>query len=197
LLVLLASETVAYSAPREGARCELEARPSQTRRSIRAEREARDAPMSSLERTLKRTIASWLGTPYRWGMDERRIGADCSGFIKHVLAKTLGVELPRTSRWQFDIGEPVGQDVLQPGDLIFFDTKNTGDVNHVGIYAGKGKFAHASLTKGVVYEDLDRQYFQKAYLGARRIPLDSLPIDRASTATTKKPRTSFELHASL
>jgi cell wall-associated NlpC family hydrolase len=52
---------------------------------------------------------------------------------------------------------------------VFFDTANSGHVTHVGVYAGKGQFAHASTAKGVVYADLDARWCKDVYRGARRV----------------------------
>jgi cell wall-associated NlpC family hydrolase len=118
---------------------------------------------------LKDTISPWLGTPYLWGGTEKKKGTDCSGFTKGVNHEGFFVELPRVSRDQYRTGRAVDQKELQAGDLVFFDTKDVGNINHVGIYAGDGEFAHASSTRGVVYDKLEKKYFQKAYRGARRI----------------------------
>jgi cell wall-associated NlpC family hydrolase len=110
----------------------------------------------------------FLGLPYRWGgMSERR-GLDCSGFVKVLFAK-LNIELPRTSREQFDVGENVGADNLEPGDLLFFSSDGITP-NHVGLYIGDNRFVHAEKKAGhVIVTTLNRPWYIKHFLGARRI----------------------------
>jgi cell wall-associated NlpC family hydrolase len=67
------------------------------------------------------------------------------------------------------VGISVRLDDLRPGDLVFFDTYDLGRVSHVGIYTGDGKFAHASMSRGVVYDELSSRYFRRAFRGARRV----------------------------
>ncbi|MFR1384289.1 MAG: C40 family peptidase, partial [Clostridioides difficile] len=50
----------------------------------------------------------------------------------------------RTTYSQINVGVPVSQDQLQPGDLVF---PHTG---HVGIYVGNGQMIHAPQTGDVV-----------------------------------------------
>lgn len=114
-------------------------------------------------------VTAWLGTPYRWGNATRGVGTDCSGFTRSVYLQAFALDLPRTSRDQYRTGMSVPLDGLRAGDLVFFDTRDVGQVSHVGVYAGEGRFAHASSSRGVVYDKLDASYFRHAYRGARRI----------------------------
>jgi cell wall-associated NlpC family hydrolase len=116
---------------------------------------------------LEKTIKPWLGTPYRYGHEERRRGTDCSGFTSAIAWEAFRVELPRSSRDQRRVGERVKRAQLRPGDLVFFSMGGKKGVNHVGIYMGGGKVAHASRSRGVVYDDLDD--YRKEYRTARRV----------------------------
>lgn len=118
---------------------------------------------------LERSVAAWLGTPYRWGNDTPGVGTDCSGFTRGLLSTSFGVHLPRVSRDQFRCGRSVSRRGLQPGDLVFFDMKDRGRVDHVGIYLGDGVFVHASSTRGVVRDKMASPWFRRAYRGARRV----------------------------
>ena len=118
---------------------------------------------------LSLVISPWLGTPYLWGGGAPSVGTDCSGFTSGVFRDGFSIELPRISRDQFLYGRSVSKAELQPGDLVFFDTMNAGRVTHVGVYAGKGQFAHASSTKGVVYAKLDARPYPQTFRGARRV----------------------------
>jgi hypothetical protein len=89
------------------------------------------------------TIAKkYLGVDYKWGGNDPATGLDCSGLTKLVY-KQLGVDLPRVSRDQAKVGTKVDSlKDARPGDLVFFDNP----VDHVGIYAGKGKMIEAPHT---------------------------------------------------
>lgn len=118
---------------------------------------------------LTRTVEPWLGTPYLWGGTVRGVGVDCSGFSREVYREGFDLGLPRVSRDQFMVGQSVTKEALQPGDLVFFDMKESGRVTHVGVYAGDGRFAHASFTRGVVYADLGAATYKRTFRGGRRV----------------------------
>lgn len=117
---------------------------------------------------LDAAVDHWIGTPYRLGGTTRR-GIDCSAFVGAVYREAFSIELPRNSRAQYRIGESIRPDELAPGDLVFFDTLDRGRVTHVGIYLGDDVFAHASSSKGVTRAQLSKRYYQRAWVGARRL----------------------------
>lgn len=93
---------------------------------------------------------------------------DCSMFVKLVYNE-LGIDLPRTAREQFKVGKIVSKDQLMPGDLVFFMTRGRYP-SHVGIYLGNNKFMHfSSSQKGLAIDSLNRPYFKKRFIGARRV----------------------------
>jgi cell wall-associated NlpC family hydrolase len=70
---------------------------------------------------------------------------------------------------QFQEGQPVPEDRLQPGDLVFFSTVAPG-ASHVGIAIGSDAFVHAPSERGEVrVEHLSTPYWSTRYVGARRI----------------------------
>jgi cell wall-associated NlpC family hydrolase len=110
----------------------------------------------------------FLGVPYRWnGMSERH-GVDCSGLVKNLFDK-LNIEVPRSSREQYKIGEQVAKAELAVGDLVFFSTR--GKIpSHVGIYIGDNQFIHAARrARQVIISNLSQAWYQKRFIGARRI----------------------------
>ncbi|MBP2002768.1 cell wall-associated NlpC family hydrolase [Paenibacillus shirakamiensis] len=117
--------------------------------------------------TLTHAVKSVYGTPYKTGGTTSR-GFDCSGFTSFVFKK-MGVSLARQSKAQFKQGSPVmARGQLKAGDLVFFNTLGNG-VSHVGVYVGNGQFAHASSSKGIHIDRLSNTYFNKRYVGAKRI----------------------------
>ncbi|MGH2348905.1 MAG: LysM peptidoglycan-binding domain-containing protein [bacterium] len=110
----------------------------------------------------------YLGTRYVWGGASAR-GLDCSGFVYVVLSSYVPGLTRVTSFDFFKMGQPVGRDALQPGDLVFFTTYAPGP-SHVGIHIGEGKFIQASSSQGrVAISSLSEAYYAARYLGARRL----------------------------
>jgi cell wall-associated NlpC family hydrolase len=112
---------------------------------------------------------SLVGTPYRYGGNTPESGFDCSGLVNYVYRDMLDLRLPRSSRdlarWQ---GPRIDPQRLAAADLVFFG--NGGDVSHVGIYVGEGRFVHAPSTGGTVRLDhLDGPYWREHYSGAKRV----------------------------
>lgn len=119
-----------------------------------------------LRGSLVETAKGYMGVPYLFGGTTDR-GFDCSGLTGAVY-QLNGLRLPRSSQAQFEAGTPVDLDRARPGDLLFFDTKATGRVSHVGLYLGKGTFIHApSPGRSIRKDELTDPYFRKALLGAR------------------------------
>ncbi|MDX6355300.1 MAG: peptidoglycan DL-endopeptidase CwlO, partial [Streptomyces sp.] len=85
-----------------------------------------------------------LGKPYVWGATGPD-SYDCSG-LTQAAYKAAGIDLPRVTYDQVNVGSRVSEDELQPGDLIFFYS----DISHVGIYIGDGEMIHAPHTGTVV-----------------------------------------------
>jgi cell wall-associated NlpC family hydrolase len=124
---------------------------------------------SRIQTVLQRALAL-LGTPYRWG-GTGTDGFDCSGLVGYVFRNALGIELPRVSRDLAKSGELVSdRSLLSPGDLVFFARHARGQVDHVGIYLGEGRFLHAPRTgKQVEVSSLDNAYWQARYVQGRRV----------------------------
>lgn len=106
-----------------------------------------DAPSRSATADKVISIAKqYLGVPYQWGGTDPDKGLDCSG-LTQLVYKQVGIDLPRVSRDQANVGTKVDSlDDAKPGDLVFFHEP----VSHVGIYLGDGKMLDAPHTGTVV-----------------------------------------------
>lgn len=114
-----------------------------------------------------RTAERFVGIPYRWGGDTVVDGMDCSGFARAVY-NLCGINIPRSSREQFSVGDTVVRADLQDGDLVFFGNSSE-EINHVGIYVGGGRFVHAPRRgDDIKISSIDDAYFTKRFVGAKR-----------------------------
>lgn len=111
----------------------------------------------------------WLGTPYRYG-GETRQGTDCSGMVMVLYRDVAGIKIPRNSGKQQEFCKHIQRSELNPGDLVFFSSSRKGRVSHVGIYAGRDKFIHASSSQGVIISSLDEDYYRRHFHSAGRVP---------------------------
>lgn len=110
-----------------------------------------------------------FGTPYRFGGTSRK-GFDCSAFTRQVYYNVAQIVLPRTAREQIKIGKVIKKkEDLQFGDLIFFHTYSRKFASHVGIYLKDGLFVHSGTRYGVAVASLNSKYYQKRYIGGRRL----------------------------
>ena len=120
-----------------------------------------------------------LGVPYKKGGTSEEKGFDCSGFVRYMYEKSVGLVLPRRAEDQAKATEEISRSELKPGDLVFFNTlKRT--FSHVGIYVGDGKFIHAPRPgKAVRVDDMREAYWQQRFNGARRVQVDKLQNESA------------------
>ena len=110
-----------------------------------------------------------IGVRYKFGGETPEKGLDCSGLVKYVFEQVTGVTLPRSAQEQAKVGDKVDLDELQPGDLVFFNTRRFA-FSHVGIYLGDNSFIHApNRRSSVKIASIDGRYWKKRFNGARRL----------------------------
>jgi cell wall-associated NlpC family hydrolase len=124
----------------------------------------------------------YLGVPYLWGGTDPSKGLDCSGLVQQVYGD-LGIDLPRVSRDQANVGTPVSSLAdAQPGDLLFFGSP----VHHVAIYEGNGMMIEAPRT-GQNVKEIPVADFGEPVSSIRRVlgsSLDTSPRLAANGAVT-------------
>ena len=117
------------------------------------------------------TAEKYEHTPYRYGgLDQR--GLDCSGLVYVSFYEALGVAVPRNTWALYSWAEKITINEARPGDLVFFKTTGRGDVSHVGIFVGNGRFIHSASEgpeTGVIYSSLDERYWSRTFVGTGRV----------------------------
>lgn len=108
---------------------------------------------------LVNTAYEQLGKPYVFGSYAYEDSShDCSSLMVYCYNK-LGIDLPRCSVDQAEVGIPVTIDEIQEGDLVCMHTSDrngAGKTSHVGMYVGDGKIIEARGRKwGVVITNLE------------------------------------------
>ncbi len=141
---------------------------------------------------------AYLGTPYVYG-GESPSGFDCSGFV-YFLYKDYLRSLPRATRGQAALGDPVARAALVPGDLIFWATgSDPRRVTHVAIYMGNDSVIHAlsdGPRRGIAVSDMNSRYWKDKYLFSRRVlpaaAAPALAADASDPATRVFPRGTYQ-----
>lgn len=120
-------------------------------------------------RALTTSALELIGIRYKWGGATPASGLDCSGLVQFVFQQVTGVTLPRSAKELSRLGDKVALTELQPGDLVFFNTRRFA-YSHVGIYLGDNQFIHAPRRgREVEVATIDKTYWQKRFDGARRL----------------------------
>lgn len=103
-----------------------------------------------------------IGVRYKAGGTTKN-GFDCSGLV-YVTFESENIKLPRSSFEQAKIGTVIPLKEAQKGDLIFFKTNRSKQINHVGLItevsSGEIKFVHSSTSKGVIISSTKEPYYQ-------------------------------------
>jgi cell wall-associated NlpC family hydrolase len=145
-------------APVAGERASVAARPSADVPAAAPSARAQDIVMFAL---------GLMETGYRFGGKNPDAGLDCSGMVSYVFDKAAGIRLAGSAADIARRGRAIDAAELQPGDLVFFNTRNK-PYSHVGIYVGDGRFVHAPNSAGKVRtESLKSGWFAARFEEAR------------------------------
>jgi lipoprotein Spr len=124
-------------------------------------------PDSAVSPYLYYQVYDWVGTRYKYSGETKK-GIDCSGFVSEIYKNVYCIELAGGSTDIWNKVVPVEKVDLKEGDILFFKIKK-GRISHVGIYLGNNKFAHASVKKGVMVNDLEETYYKNCFYKGGRV----------------------------
>lgn len=117
------------------------------------------------------TATDNIGIRYKAGGTTKN-GFDCSGLV-FTTFDSQNIKLPRSSYEQSKIGKIIRLDDAKKGDLIFFKTNKSSQINHVGliteVHSDEIKFVHSSTSKGVIISSTKEAYYQKSFTQINRI----------------------------
>ena len=112
-----------------------------------------------------------IGVKYKAG-GTTRSGFDCSGLV-YITFESENIKLPRPSYEQAKIGKIIKVNDAQKGDLIFFKTNKSKQINHVGLItevnSNEIKFVHSSTSKGVIISSTKEAYYQNSFVQINRV----------------------------
>lgn len=138
-------------------------------RTRAADSDGRDFADEAVMGDLILQAMSLMGIAYRFGGNSPVNGFDCSGFVRYVFQRSVGVNLPRTAAEQARMGREIARSDLRPGDIVFFNTRGFS-YSHNGLYIGNGKFVHAPRTgKNIEISNMSSSYWSGRFNGGRRI----------------------------
>ena len=108
-------------------------------------------------------------TIYQYGGQNAPYATDCSGWIQSIY-KEFGVNLPRVSRDQAKVGQPVTFRELKRGDLMFFSTASDKTITHVGIHLGNDYWiSNLNSKKNVEILSTWGSWSQKYFMWGQRV----------------------------
>ncbi len=145
-------------------------------------REIRYASLDSVAEIRARLIDSiidygktFVGLKYKYG-GITPAGFDCSGFIFHI-HRHFNLPMPRVPNQTSLMGDVIDIDSLQPGDLVYIQTRAAYDntIGHVMMVIEKTEDSfyviHSASHAGLVIERFhDAPYYVSRYLFSNRFP---------------------------
>ncbi|KQO34522.1 glycoside hydrolase [Flavobacterium sp. Leaf82] len=112
-----------------------------------------------------------IGVRYKAG-GTTKSGYDCSGLV-FTTFESENIKLPRPSYEQAKVGKIIKFNDARKGDLIFFKTNKSKQINHVGLItevnSNEIKFVHSSTSKGVIISSTKEPYYQNSFVQINRI----------------------------
>ncbi|MEK6264205.1 MAG: C40 family peptidase [Clostridium sp.] len=108
---------------------------------------------------------------YGSSYNESTLTFNSAGFMYYIHNKNEIDLKTKDASEQAKLGSLVSKEQLQIGDLVFFSRSPGSErVSLVGLYSGNGNvIINAGTSTGVVERSLQRDYYQKRYVTARRI----------------------------
>jgi lipoprotein Spr len=128
---------------------------------------------NSIAQKLINSATQNIGTPYKAG-GKTKAGFDCSGLI-YTIFESNQITMPRTSIQQSKTGQILNpkKETIKKGDLLFFKTNGSSQINHVGIVIETKEdeilFIHSSTSKGVMISSTKEPYFKKSLVQINRV----------------------------
>lgn len=126
---------------------------------------------TNIVNNLIETATDNIGVRYK-AAGTTKAGFDCSGLVFSTFEKE-NIKLPRSSYDQSKIGNIIKFDDAKKGDLIFFKTNKSRQINHVGliteVHREEIKFVHSSTSKGVIISSTKEPYYKNSFVQVNRI----------------------------